>query len=126
MMAIEPEGKTLWCLQAQAQRGQQLALGRVDHVEVPRQQVDLQFGSALGQGGQKGPNLSRQAALLLVVEKIFVAVEIPTQNQNLLARVLAGLGKGGKVVRGIHNDSRALAGLNTPAITPCLKDRGLG
>ena len=49
MAAVEAKVKAWRRLQAQPQGRQQFPLGRIDHIEIPGQQIDTQLGLALHQ-----------------------------------------------------------------------------
>ena len=122
MGTVEAEMEARRRLHAQAQGRQQLALGRIDHVEIPRQQVDVQARLAFYQLNQERTEFIRQIGVVVTAMQAFVAIEIPAQDQYLPLGRAAGGGESGKIIGGIDERREARRPDPLPAVATDLKD----
>jgi hypothetical protein len=115
VMAVQPH-MDLRILQPLDQTQQGAPMGqRFDGAHIPAQNMHLQTGRALHQPAQKRADLDR-GAILHIAAQPDAGIEIPADQQDLLAR-LEHRGAGGlEVIIGVDNHRNLRRALDAPAI----------
>jgi hypothetical protein len=117
-LVIEAEPHLAWRAPVQRERGEHLALQRVEHGIVPKQKVDRKLRSLSHQrrqelGERRGISI---VGLAILADETHAAVDIPADDEDVALRLQQGLANGAKEWRSVDQNGRTRGALNPPNI----------
>ena len=92
--------------------------------QIPAQQVDLEFRTAVHQPEEKRSQRFRFVLFSLVPAKSDAGIEVPADQHDPASRAEKSLARRSEVILGIHNDGQPVGPLHSPAISALLDHDG--
>src|SRR5437763_287055 len=121
---VEPEADAIRRIPAELERGQRLALERIEQREIPAEQVDGQFGPLADEADQKLAQGDRPSVTRITVlaDQSGAAVEVPADDKDGAPGLQQRGPHGPKERTGVDQNARAIRMVDAPDISARVKD----